>query len=95
MAGAYYHRSVDYFAGVLTGYMISGPSCVFINLNNSFLKFEENYFDCRDDYICINDWISRKYEYSRFTVVKFEKNKKSYLLKIVKLRRVYVDFLSH
>ena len=41
MAGAYYHRSVDYFAGVLTGYMISGPSCVFINLNNSFLKYEK------------------------------------------------------
>ena len=34
MAGAYYHRSVDYVAEVLTGYMTSVPSCVFSNLNS-------------------------------------------------------------
>ena len=84
MAGAYYHRSIDYVAEVLAGYMTSVPSCVFSNLNS--LGSEK-----------IPNRLSRKiaiaYINLKFTEIQIlqilritKKNRKTHLLKIAKHR---------
>ena len=92
MAGAYYHRSVDYVAEVLTGYMTSVPSCVFSNLN--ILGSKKKYpSDCREE-IAIA-YINLKFtEIQNLQILRITKqNRKTHLLKIVKHRGLIKFFI--